>query len=318
MRLPYIELDNPMAKDLDIGLIGIPWDGGTTNKPGARLGPRAARDASTSTRNTNRASGINPFALCNCADMGDSPVNPLDIIQCLDDIARFYSQINDVGITPLSIGGDHLVSLPILRALAKDRGPLGMVHFDAHSDMWDSYFGGSKFSHGTGFRRAIEEGLLDPKRVVQIGLRGALYQDAPDTWGEEQGVTVIDMDLFRTMGVPAVIDKICQVVQGGEPTSTSAVTGNGVYISFDIDVLDPAFVPGTGTPEIGGLTSYEGQQLIRGLRKLKVPIVGGDVVELAPMFDQTCNSSLVTVTMMYEILCVMAENMNTLKSKKKH
>lgn len=314
MRLPIVELDDEMAHDLDIGLIGVPWDGGTTNKPGARLGPRAARDSSTSTRNTNRASGINPFALCNCADLGDSPVNPLDIIQCLDEISRFYQRVNEMGILPLTIGGDHLISLPILRALAKSRGPLGMVHFDAHTDMWDSYFGGNKFSHGTGFRRAIEEGLLDPKRVVQIGIRGALYQDAPDTWGEDMGVTVIDMDLFRTMGVAAVIDKICNVVQGDGSLTTAC--NSGVYVSFDIDVLDPAYAPGTGTPEIGGMNTFEAQQLIRGLRKLTVPIIGGDVVELAPSFDNTSNSSLAAVTMMYEILCVMAENLDTHKTNR--
>lgn len=311
MRLPHYPIDHEQVKHVEIGLVGVPWDGGTTNKPGARLGPRSAREASTSIRNRNRASGINPFLLCNCADLGDAPVNPLDIMSCLGDLTDYYSELQARGIVPLTIGGDHLLSLPVLRALAQKHGPLGMIHFDAHSDMWNSYFGGSRFSHGTGFRRAIEEGLVDPYRVVQIGLRGALYEDAPDVWGQEQGVTVIDMDLFRTMGIPAVLDKIFDVVQSDRSSEP-----RGVYVTFDVDVLDPSFAPGTGTPEIGGMSTFEAQHLIRGLRHLNVPILGGDVVELAPAYDPTSNSSLAAVGFMYEILCVLADNISRFRERK--
>lgn len=315
MRLPHLTLNQATnsRSGVEIALVGIPWDGGTTNKPGARMGPRSARDASTSIRHRNRASGINPFELCNCADIGDAPVNPLDVLQCLEGITTFYDKIASSGIFPLSVGGDHLVSLPILRALAKEKGPIGLIHFDAHSDMWDSYFGGCRYSHGTGFRRAIEEGLIDPHRTIQIGLRGALYDDAVDNWATGQGVTVIDMDDFRTLGIQAVLEQIVAVTgyqQQVEGTASSGRDPGGVYISFDIDVLDPSFAPGTGTPEIGGMTTYEAQQLIRGLKQLQVPIWGADVVELAPSYDPTSNSSLAAVTMMYEILCIMAENIN--------
>ena len=172
--------DDAQFANINIGLIGVPWDGGNTNPPGARHGPRQVRDISTMVRNVNRASGLKPFSICNCADLGDTPVNPVDLMDSLARIHAFYDQVCGASIAPLSVGGDHLASLPILRALAKN-GPVGMVHFDAHTDTWDGYFGGFKYTHGTPFRRAIEEGLLGPKRTIQIGIRGALYNDAEDT-----------------------------------------------------------------------------------------------------------------------------------------
>ena len=294
MRLPYVGFDDAQFANVDIGLIGVPWDGGTTNRPGARHGPRQVRDISTMVRNVNRASGLKPFSICNCADLGDTPVNPVDLMDSLHRIHAFYDKVCAAGITPLSVGGDHLVSLPIMRALAKN-GPIGMVHFDAHTDTWDGYFGGFKYTHGTPFRRAIEEGLLDPKRTIQIGIRGALYSDAEDTWGQEQGIRVIDIDEFHAMGLEAVMAEARRVVGDGQ-----------TYVSFDVDALDPVYAPGTGTPEIGGLTTLEAQRMVRMLQGLN--LVGGDVVEVSPPFDPSGNTALVGATMMFEILCVLADS----------
>lgn len=300
MRLPYVGFDDAQFANVDIGLIGVPWDGGTTNRPGARHGPRQVRDISTMVRNVNRASGLKPFSICNCADLGDTPVNPVDLMDSLHRIHGFYDKVCAAGITPLSVGGDHLVSLPIMRALAKN-GPIGMVHFDAHTDTWDGYFGGFKYTHGTPFRRAIEEGLLDPKRTIQIGIRGALYSDAEDTWGQEQGIRVIDIDEFHAMGLEAVMAEARRVVGNGQ-----------TYVSFDVDALDPVYAPGTGTPEIGGLTTLEAQRMVRMLQGLN--LVGGDVVEVSPPFDPSGNTALVAATMMFEILCVLADSVSKKKT----
>ena len=297
MRLPLMGLDDADIGEVEIGLVGVPWDGGTTNRPGARHGPRQVRDLSTMIRNVNRASGINPFALCNCADLGDTPVNPADLLDSMGRIEAFFHRVCDANIVPLSIGGDHLVTLPIMRALAKD-GPIGMVHFDAHTDTWDGYFGGFKYTHGTPFRRAVEEGLLDPKRTVQIGIRGALYNDAEDTWGQQQGIRVIDIDEFHRMGIDAVMAEARRVVGDGQ-----------TYVSFDVDALDPVYAPGTGTPEIGGLTTLEAQQMVRALRGLH--LVGGDVVEVSPPFDPSGNTAMVAATMAFEILCVLADSLRS-------
>jgi guanidinopropionase len=302
MRLPYLDFDHEAFPLVDIGLVGIPWDGGTTNRAGARHGPRQVRDLSTMIRNVNRASGINPFALCNCADLGDTAVNPVDVMDSMARIKTFFDRVCDAGVAPLSVGGDHLSTLPVMRALAKN-GPVGMVHFDAHTDTWDGYFGGFKYTHGTPFRRAVEEGLLDPKRTVQIGIRGALYNDAEDTWGQQQGIRVIDIDEFHAMGIEAVMQEARRVVGDG-PT----------YVSFDVDALDPVYAPGTGTPEIGGMTTLEAQWAVRALRGLN--LVGGDVVEVSPPFDTSGNTAMVGATMLFEILCVLADSVNSRKGNK--
>ena len=197
------------------------------------------------------------------------------------------------GVVPISAGGDHLITLPIMRAIAKGRA-LGMVHFDAHTDTSDKYFGENYYTHGTPFRRAIEEGLLDPRRTVQIGIRGALYSDSDADWGADQGIRVITIEEFYDLGVDAVIAEARRVVGAG-PT----------YVSFDVDGLDPVYAPGTGTPEIGGFTTFEAQKMLRGLAGLD--LVGGDVVEVAPPFDPSGNTAIVGATMMFEILCVLAE-----------
>ena len=174
MRLPYVALDAPKIKDVDIGIIGVPWDSGTTNRPGPRHGPRQLRDASTMIRAQHPVSGIRPYEKLNCADLGDVSINPADIEDSMKRITSFYKKLTERGIKPLTAGGDHLTSLPVLRALA-EKAPLGMIHFDSHTDLFHSYFDGTMFTHGTPFRRAVEENLLDPKRVIQIGIRGTQY-----------------------------------------------------------------------------------------------------------------------------------------------
>ena len=291
MRLPHLAPDE--AEEVDIGLIGVPWDGGTTNRAGARHGPRQMRDSSTLMRNVHHVTGVRPYELANCADLGDTPVNPVDLEDSLARIQRFFEAVHGQGILPLSAGGDHLVTLPIMRAIAKD-GPLGMVHFDAHTDTWDRYFGDYTYTHGTPFRRAIEEGLLDPKRTIQIGIRGGLYTPQDKDWGLEQGIRVIEIEEFFELGAQRVVEEARRVVGEG-PT----------YISFDVDGLDPVYAPGTGTPEIGGFSTHEAQIMLRGLRGLN--LIGGDVVEVSPPFDPSGNTALVGVTLMFEILCLLSE-----------
>jgi guanidinopropionase len=278
---------------VDVGLVGVPFDGGVTNRPGARHGPREIRNSSSLMRAIHHVSRINPYALCRIADLGDVPfTHAFELAASLDDIEAFYRDVHAAGAAPLSAGGDHSITLPIFRAIAAGQ-PIGMVHIDAHTDTWDEFLG-SKFTHGAPFRRAVEEGLLDPKRTVQIGIRGAQNTEEGWSFSLETGMRVVFMEEFTEMGVAAVIAEARRVVGDG-PT----------YISFDVDGLDPVYAPGTGTPEVGGLTTIEAQTLLRGLRGLD--LVGGDVVEVAPPFDPSGNTALVGATMMYEILCVLAE-----------
>ncbi|MFO1147881.1 MAG: agmatinase [Alsobacter sp.] len=293
MRLPHRSLEDLPAGGLDIGLFGIPFDLGTTNRTGPRHAPRQIREMSSLMRRAHRALQLYPFELARCADLGDAPVNPADLMDSLDRIEAFAAQMRAKGILTLAAGGDHLVSLPLLRALGRDR-PLGMVHFDSHSDTWDAYFGGYRYTHGTPFRRAIEEGVLDPRRTIQIGIRGGLYDLADNDWAEQQGVRIIYIEDYFEMGPDAAVAEARRVVGEG-PT----------YLSFDIDGIDPAFAPGTGTPEIGGYTPAEAQRMLRGLRGLN--LVGADVVEVSPPFDPSGNTALVAASLMFEILCLMAD-----------
>ncbi len=290
MRLPHIPLNR--ARDLDIGLIGVPFDGGTTNRPGPRHAPRQMRDMSAFIRKVNPATRVNPYELVNVADLGDCPVNPADVKDSLRRIERYYARLVAKGIRPISAGGDHLVSYPILKALGKD-APLGMVHFDAHTDLFDGYFGGFRFTHGTPFRRAIEDGVLDPKRVVQIGIRGSMYDYDDRDFAASVGVRIIEIEEFSRLGVEETM-KIARQIVGTGPT----------YVSFDIDGLDPAYAPGTGTPEIGGFTNREALAMLRLLDGLD--IAGADVVEVSPPFDPSGLTALNGVTLMWELLCVMA------------
>ena len=289
LRAPYEE----DLANVDIGLVGVPFDGGVTNRTGARHGPREIRNQSSLMRRMHQSSGISPHDLARVADVGDAWVqSPFHLENSLDEIAEFFTRLNEASVTPVSAGGDHSITLPILRAIAKT-GPVGMVHFDAHCDTGDDYLG-SKFHHGAPFRRAVEEGLLDPERTIQIGIRGSVNE--PDIWkfSHDSGMRVIYMEEFYELGIKRVIDEARRVVGIG-PT----------YISFDVDGLDPVYAPGTGTPEVGGFSSMEAQFMIRGLKGLN--LIGGDVVEVAPPFDPSGNTALVGATMMFEILCVLAD-----------
>jgi guanidinopropionase len=289
MRLPLVT----SAEGLDIALVGIPWDGGTTNRAGARHGPREIRSQSTLMRRVHHVSGVAPFDRARIADVGDTPVNPFDIMAALEGIETAIAAIVRHGAVPIAAGGDHLTTLPVMRALAGKHGALGLIHFDAHSDTNDAYFGNNRFTHGTPFRRAIEEGVLDPRRAVQIGIRGSIYDPREHDWARAQGVRVISMEECGARGVADVM------------TEARAIAGSGAtYISFDIDCLDPAYAPGTGTPEIGGFTTREAQAMLRALDG--VNIAGADVVEVAPPFDVGGITALAGATMMFELLCLVA------------
>ncbi|MEM9603578.1 MAG: agmatinase [Pseudomonadota bacterium] len=294
MRLPALTPEHPRYGDVDIGLVGVPWDGGTTNRAGARHGPRQLRDYSTMIRAMNAATEVAPFQRVNCADLGDVPPNPVDIEDSLARVTAHFGALRRAGIVPLTAGGDHLVSLPILRALAVD-GPLGLIQFDSHTDLFDSYFNGSKFTHGTPFRRAIEEGLVDPKRFVQIGIRGTAYNTEDVDWGREQGVRIIRIEELFDRGIADVMAE-ARAILGSAPC----------YCTYDIDFVDPTFAPGTGTPEIGGPNSFQAQQVIRELRGLN--LVGADLVEVSPPFDNAGGTAWLGVSLMFELLCVLAES----------
>ena len=295
MRLPLVDFDHERFGDVDIGLIGAPWDGGTTNRPGPRHGPRQLRDMSTMIRAQNGATGVRPFEAANCADLGDVGPNPADVLDSLERMQAFYGRVKRAGIRPLTGGGDHLCSLPILRALAQD-GPVGMVHFDSHTDLFHSYFDGTMFTHGTPFRRAVEEGLLDPTRVVQIGIRGTAYDNEDRDFAESVGIRVIAIEEFHARGVEDVMAEARDIVGQGE-----------TYVSYDIDFVDPAFAPGTGTPEVGGPNSYQAIQVVRELKG--VNIIGADLVEVSPPFDPSGATAYLGASIMFELLCVMVQEL---------
>lgn len=292
MRLPHVGIEDPRLSEVQIGLIGTPWDGGTTNRPGPRHGPRQLRDASTMIRAQNSATGVRPFELVNCADLGDVGPNPASVEDSLDRMTAFYDEVVASGIVPLSAGGDHLCSLPILRSLAKAK-PLGMIHFDSHTDLFNSYFGGMKYTHGTPFRRAVEEGLLDPARIVQIGIRGTAYDFEDRDFAKSVGIRVIPIEEFHARGPEDVMVEAREIAGEAE-----------TYVSYDIDFVDPAFAPGTGTPEVGGPNSYQSLLVARLLEG--VNIVGADLVEVSPPFDQSGGTAFLGVSIMFELLCNMA------------
>lgn len=292
MRLPHVGDDNPQFAAVDIGIVGVPWDSGTTNRPGPRHGPRQLRDASTMIRAQHPVSGVRPFDLVNCADLGDVGPNPADIADTMSRITSFYQRLIAAGIMPMTAGGDHLASLPVLRAVA-DTAPVAMIHFDSHTDLFHSYFGGTLYTHGTPFRRAVEEGLLIPQKVVQIGIRGTQYDHEDLDFAKAVGIRVIKIEEFHQRGVADVMAEARDIV-GADKT----------YVSYDIDFVDPTFAPGTGTPEVGGPNSFQALQVVRELAGVNV--VGADLVEVSPPFDPSGGTAFLGVSIMFELICQMA------------
>lgn len=285
--------------ETDIGLIGVPFDGGVTNRSGTRHGPRAVREQSALLRRINAATGVAPFAAARVRDLGDCWLEqPYALEGALAEIAGFYRTVVDAGVVPVSVGGDHSISLPILRAVGAARpvgdAPLGMVHIDAHCDTGDDYMG-SRFHHGAPFRRAVEEGLLDPRRVIQIGIRGTTND--PDMWGfsRSSGMRVLPMDEFADRGWHYAAEEAHRIVGSGP-----------AYLTFDIDSLDPSQAPGTGTPEAGGITVLEALRLLRALRG--IDFIGGDLVEVSPPFDVGSLTAFNGASILFEILCLVAES----------
>ena len=291
MRLAH----QPDLTGVDVALVGVPFDSGTSYRSGARLGPREIRAQSSLIRPYSYFQQVSPFEQLLVVDAGDVDVPPAGSIeQAYAAIQAGIQRIVDAGAVPVVVGGDHSISLPVIRAVAAKHGPVALVHFDAHIDTWGDYFGG-KYFHGSPFRRAIEEGLLIEGAYVQVGIRGPMYGEADDfTFQNAHHVTMIDIRQVKELGVPKTIERMRSVV-GDRPT----------YVTFDIDSIDPAFAPGTGTPEVGGLTSYEAQELVRGLSGLRV--LGCDVVEVAPQFDGPGQiTSVLAANLMFELLCVIA------------
>ena len=289
LRAPH-QLD---LAGLDIGIAGVPFDGGATNRVGARHGPRAVRDLSSLMRATHHVFRINPFDLCRIADVGDVRFSSMfDNAVAEADIAAFYERFAAAVVVPLSIGGDHAITYAILKGLVKN-GPIGLVHIDAHTDTLGP-IQGTRFHHGSPFRNAIEDGLIDPRRMVQIGIRGA--HNAFEAWDfcARHGVRVIFIEEFDEIGVTRAVEIAREIVGDGR-----------AYLSFDIDALDPSIAPGTGTPEAGGLTMREAQGLVRGMRGLN--LIGADVVEVSPPFYPGTNTALCGATILYELLCILAE-----------
>jgi guanidinobutyrase len=286
MRLPHV----PDAAGLDVAFVGVPFDIGTSNRAGARFGPRQIRTESCLIRPYNMATRAAPFDSLQVADIGDVAINTFNLEKSVAIIEQAYDEILEQGCKPLTMGGDHTISLPILRALKKQHGPVGIVHVDAHADINDHMFG-EPVAHGTPFRRAIEEGLIEPSRMVQIGLRASGYAADDFDWPREQGVRVVQAEECWYQSLKPLMEEV----------RTQLGTGP-VYLTFDIDGLDPAYAPGTGTPEIGGLTVHQGLEIIRGCRGLDV--VGGDLVEVAPAYDTSGNTALVAANLLFEMLCV--------------
>ncbi len=287
MRLPTQE----DTKGLDACFVGVPLDIGTSNRPGARLAPRQIRDESRMLRPYNVATRAAPFDSLQVADIGDVAINTFNLQKSMDIIEQAYDNILENDCAPLTLGGDHTIVLPILRALKKKHGPIGIIHIDAHADVNDHMFG-EKIAHGTPFRRALEEGLIDPQRVVQIGLRGTGYSAEDFDWPREQGFRVVPAEECWHKSLVPLMEEVRAKVDGGP-----------VYISFDIDGLDPAYAPGTGTAEIAGLTVPQALEIIRGCRGLNV--IGGDLVEVSPPYDTTGNTALLGANLLFEMLCVL-------------
>ena len=281
-----------MAPEIDIGLVGVPFDLGLNYRSGPRDAPAAVREASRLIRSVHPTSGTEPYGLCNVADLGDAPVNPMDKDDSIRRIEAFFAGLKVHGIRPVTIGGDHTVPTPILRALVED-GPVGIVQLDSHPDTLDELCG-TTINHATFMRRAVEENLVDPRRVVQIGLRGSRFSPDDVAWGERAGFTVITFDEYEEIGHAAAIARMRDVVGSGR-----------TYLTLDIDGLDPSHCPGTPVPEIGGITPRDAQVIIRALAG--VDVIGADICEVAPCYDPTGITAITAANLIFEMVCVIAQ-----------
>ncbi len=289
MRLPH----RTDLTGVDVAILGAPFDAGATYRPGSRLGPRAIRDQSSLIRPYSYFQHVGPFDQLTVVDAGDVDASPISVDLGHRAIESDVGAVVGAGAVPLVVGGDHSITLPVLRPLARRHGPLGLVQFDSHIDTWSEDFG-SKIFHGSPFYYAVTEGLVDPRRFVQVGIRGPMYGADDLAFQHQHGITVIDIEEVLGQGVPAVGNRIRTLVGSG-----------AVYVTFDIDVVDPAFAPGTGTPEVGGLTSHQAQQMVRALAGLGV--VGADIVEVAPPFDGPGQiTAVLAANLLFELLCVVA------------
>ena len=287
MRLP----SQPTAEGLDACFVGVGFDIGTSNRTGTRFGPRQIRQESSMIRPYNMWTRVSPFDSLQIADIGDVAINTFNLLKSIDIIEKAYDEIVAHGAAPFTLGGDHTIVLPILRALVKKHGPLGVVHVDAHADVNDTMFG-ETITHGTPFRRLVEERLVDPKRVVQIGLRTTGYAAEDFDWPRAQGFRVVQAEECWYKSLAPLMAEVREQM-GSAP----------VYISFDIDGLDPAYAPGTGTCEPGGLTSHQGIEIVRGCLGLNV--VGGDLVEVSPPYDPSGNTAILAANLLFEMLCTL-------------
>lgn len=285
-RLPTQE----NAEGVDVGIVGVPLDIGTSNRNGTRFGPRQIRTESVLVRPYSMATRSAPFDSFQVADLGDVALNPYDLTKCIAIIEKHYEDLLKYDIKPVSMGGDHTISLPILREIAKKHGPVALVHVDAHTDINDTMFG-EKIAHGTIFRRAIEENLVDPHKMIQIGVRATGYTAEDFDWARNQGVQVVQAEECWYKSLAPLMDEFREKVGNETPA----------YLSFDIDGLDPSVAPGTGTPEPGGLTGAQGLEIIRGCYGLN--LVGCDLVEVSPPYDTSGNTSLLAANLIFEMLC---------------
>lgn len=289
MRLP----SQPTAEGLDACFVGVPMDIGASNRAGTRHGPRAIRAESCMLRPFNMGTGAAPFDKMQVADIGDVAINTFNLRATADIITAEYDNILAHDCVPLTLGGDHTLTYPILRAIAKVHGPVALIQVDAHADTSDAMFG-EKIAHGTPFRRAFEDNLLISDKVFQIGLRGTGYSPGDYDWGRERGFTVIPAEACWHKSLAPVMSGIRERI-GDAP----------LYLTYDIDSLDPAFAPGTGTVEIGGLTTIQALEIVRGLKGLN--LIGGDLVEVSPPYDTTGNTALIGANLLFEMLCVLPQ-----------
>jgi len=293
MRLPA----QSDAKGLDACFVGIGLDIGTSHRSGTRFGPRQIRQESAMIRPYNMKMQLSPFDHLQVADIGDVPINTFNLEKSVQIIERFYDDIARHNAVPFTLGGDHTLVLPIIRSMAKKHGPVGVVHVDAHADINEHMFG-EKIAHGTPFRRMVEEGIVNPEKVIQIGLRATGYELDDFDWSRKQGFRVVQAEDIWYQSLAPLMEEVRVQMQD-----------HPVYISFDIDSFDPAYAPGTGTAEPGGLTSHQGLEIVRGAHGLN--IVGADLVEVSPPYDTTGNTAVLGANILYEMLCAHASRFKT-------